>query len=154
MNAHKTFRRYPGRLLNVLYKFNLNLVSKGQCNLIHIFVVSFMIKNMVSIKLIYIIYVDSFNSWPICKIVQHVHGWELIEYTREVNIFEMMKLLNASTAWKVSVCGVFVVRMFPHSGWIRRDTEYLSVFSPNMGKCKKIRMGVKLWIRTLFTQSE
>ena len=27
--------------------------------------------------------------------------------------------------------------VFPHSHWIRRDTEYLSVFSPNAGKCEK-----------------
>ena len=29
---------------------------------------------------------------------------------------------------------LFLVRIFPHSGWIRRDTKYLSVFSPNAGK--------------------
>ena len=28
----------------------------------------------------------------------------------------------------------FLVRIFPHSDWIRRDTPYLSVFSPNAGK--------------------
>ena len=28
----------------------------------------------------------------------------------------------------------FLVRIFPHSDWIRRDTKYLSVFSPNAGK--------------------
>ena len=28
----------------------------------------------------------------------------------------------------------FLVRIFPHSDWIRRDTPYLSVFSPNTGK--------------------
>ena len=28
-------------------------------------------------------------------------------------------------------------RIFPHSDWIRRDTEYLSVFSPNVRKCEK-----------------
>ena len=28
----------------------------------------------------------------------------------------------------------FLVRIFPHSDWIRRDTSYLSVFSPNTGK--------------------
>ena len=27
----------------------------------------------------------------------------------------------------------FLVRIFPHSDWIRRDTEYLSLFSPNAG---------------------
>ena len=29
----------------------------------------------------------------------------------------------------------FLVRIFPHSNWIRRDTSHLSVFSPNTGKC-------------------
>ena len=38
------------------------------------------------------------------------------------------------TAWKVSVVGVILVCIFPHSDWIRRDTPYLSVFSPNAGK--------------------
>ena len=28
----------------------------------------------------------------------------------------------------------FLVRIFPHSELVRRDTEYLSVFSPNAGK--------------------
>ena len=28
----------------------------------------------------------------------------------------------------------FLVRILPHSDWIRRDTSYLSVFSPNAGK--------------------
>ena len=28
------------------------------------------------------------------------------------------------TAWKVSPFGVFLVRIFPHSDWIRRDTAY------------------------------
>ena len=39
------------------------------------------------------------------------------------------------TAWKVSVLGVILARIFPHSNWIRRDTVYLSVFSSNAGKC-------------------
>ena len=28
----------------------------------------------------------------------------------------------------------FLVRIFPHSDWVRRDTEYLSVFSRNTEK--------------------
>ena len=28
----------------------------------------------------------------------------------------------------------FLVRIFPHSDWIQRDTEYLFAFSPNAGK--------------------
>ena len=58
-------------------------------------------------------------------------------------------------------------RIFLHSDWIRRDTEYLSVFSPNAGKCGSIspysvrmrenagkmstRITPKLPIRTIFT---
>ena len=37
------------------------------------------------------------------------------------------------TARKVSVFGAFLVRIFPHSDWIWRDTKYLSVFSPKAG---------------------
>ena len=33
MNVHKTFRRRPGRLLNVLCTFNLRPVSTGKYNL-------------------------------------------------------------------------------------------------------------------------
>ena len=39
------------------------------------------------------------------------------------------------TAQKVAIFGVILVRIFPHSDWIRRDTPNLSVFSPNAGKC-------------------
>ena len=36
--------------------------------------------------------------------------------------------------WNASKYEVFLVRIFPHSDWIRRDTKYLSVFSLNAGK--------------------
>ena len=35
----------------------------------------------------------------------------------------------------MSVFGVIMVCISLHSDWIRRDAEYLSVFSPNAGKC-------------------
>ena len=38
-----------------------------------------------------------------------------------------------NTAWKVFMLGVFLVRIFAHSDWIRRNTPYLSVSSPNVG---------------------
>ena len=44
------------------------------------------------------------------------------------------KISYFHTAQKVSIFGVVLVRIFPHSDWIRRDMEYLSVFSPNAGK--------------------
>ena len=36
-----------------------------------------------------------------------------------------------------SYSGPHFSHIFPHSDWIRRDTEYLSIFSPNVGKCGK-----------------
>ena len=48
--------------------------------------------------------------------------------------------LRSIAAWKVSIYGVFVVGIFPHSDWIRRDKESLSVFNPRIcSKCGKIR---------------
>ena len=36
-----------------------------------------------------------------------------------------------------SYSGMHFSRIFPHLDWIRKDTEYLSVFSQNAGKCGK-----------------
>ena len=36
-----------------------------------------------------------------------------------------------------SYSGPHFSRIFPHWDWIRKDTEYLSIFSPNAGKCGK-----------------
>ena len=40
--------------------------------------------------------------------------------------------IEINTQWKVSIFVVFLVRNFPHSDWIRRETPYTSVFSPNV----------------------
>ena len=48
--------------------------------------------------------------------------------------FQVASNCYFNTAWKVSVVGVILVCIFPHSDWIRRD-KYLSVSSPNAGKC-------------------
>ena len=52
------------------------------------------------------------------------------------------------TSWKVSVFEVFLIHIFPHLDWIRRDIPYLSVFCPNAGKCDPEKP--RIW--TLFTQ--
>ena len=36
-----------------------------------------------------------------------------------------------------SYSGPHFSHIFPHSDWIRRDTQYLSVFRPNAEKCEK-----------------
>ena len=45
-----------------------------------------------------------------------------------------LNILVIQAVWKVSVFGVFLVRILPHSGWIRRDIPYIFVFSPTAGK--------------------
>ena len=49
----------------------------------------------------------------------------------------------SDAAWKVFVFGVMLVRIFPHSDWIRRDTKYMGKYGPEW-----------LQIRTLFTQCD
>ena len=44
------------------------------------------------------------------------------------------KVVEYSLREKCPNTEFFLVRIFPHSDWIRRDTSYLSVFSPNVGK--------------------
>ena len=58
------------------------------------------------------------------------------------------KIATITLREKCSGTEFFLVRMFPLSDWIQRDTSYLSVFSLNAGKYgpKKLR----IW--TFFTQ--
>ena len=51
------------------------------------------------------------------------------------------------TVEKVSIFGVFMVRIFPHSDLIGKDTPYLSTFSRNVAKYGP----EKFPIRPLFT---
>ena len=48
----------------------------------------------------------------------------------------------------MSIFGVILICIFPHSDWIRRDTPYLSIFKPDARKYGS----EYLRIRTLFTQ--
>ena len=65
-----------------------------------------------------------------------------------VRKFFIVMIMIMITAWKVSLFGVFGVRIFPYLYWIWGDTPYLSVFSPNKGKYEP----EKLQIRALFMQ--
>ena len=51
------------------------------------------------------------------------------------NIFGKAKFITLHfTAWKGSVFGVVLVRIFQHSDWIRGNNPYFSLGSPNAGK--------------------
>ena len=80
------------------------------------------------------------NLW---RKINRVLQWYILQHLTKPS-----HLLSRYTAWKGSVFGVFLVRIFPHSDWIRGDALYLSVFSPNVGKYEP----EKLQIRTLFRQ--
>ena len=62
-------------------------------------------------------------------------------------------LIESSTSSLREKCPsteLFLVRIFPHSDWIRRNTKYLSVFSLNAGKYRP----KQLRIRTLLMQCQ
>ena len=65
-------------------------------------------------------------------------------YISKVYSFQVLSNSGESslinTAWKVSVFGVFQVRIFSHSDWIRRDNQCLSIFGLNMER-------FELWMR-------
>ena len=54
--------------------------------------------------------------------------------TKWLNMLKILQPLLQALHEKCPNTEFFLVRIFPHSDWIRRDTEYLSVFSPNAGK--------------------
>ena len=62
---------------------------------------------------------------------RHFHNLEfhLVSYYSIKELF-----LAWVTCGKCSNTKFFLVRIFQHSDWIRRDTKYLSVFSRNAGK--------------------
>ena len=53
-----------------------------------------------------------------------------------------------NTAWKVFLFGVFLVCIFPHCDWIRRDTPNLSIFSPNAGKYGPEKLLIRTFSRS------
>ena len=72
------------------------------------------------------------------------------KFCHQVKIFRTRNLDFSTNVGfqEVSVLGDFLVRIFPHLDWIRRDTSYISVFTPNTGKYGP----ENLRIRTLFTK--
>ena len=57
------------------------------------------------------------------------------KHTMTLSLTHFRPLFYIYTSWKVSVFGVFLVLVFPHSDWIRRETVSLRIQS----KCGKIQ---------------
>ena len=54
---------------------------------------------------------------------------DVMVWYNDLSILMLTVCFKLVTAWKMSVFGVFLVCIFPDSDWIRKDTEYLSVYS-------------------------
>ena len=77
-----------------------------------------------------------YSSWNLTwkKSLRFIHK----NFLRSMSLWRLsLNSLGRCVALKVSVFAVILVSIFPHSDWIRRDTPYLSEFSPNVGKCGK-----------------
>ena len=59
---------------------------------------------------------------------------KVMVFTKDASDFEKISALLTYTAWKVSVFGVILVCIFPHSKLNTERYGYLSVFSSNAGK--------------------
>ena len=96
------------------------------------------------------LFLNLFISFFCCFIdTIYVYAYTIYIYTHTYTLSSIILLISLMrcsshishilipyTAWKVSIFGVILVRIFPHLDWIRRDTQYLSVLSPNVGKCR------------------
>ena len=57
---------------------------------------------------------------------------KLIRYIARTNL--KVEIVLQSLHEKCQNTELFLALIFLHSDWIRRDTKYLSIFSPNAGK--------------------
>ena len=60
--------------------------------------------------------------------------WVIIYDVAVVKIRSKKRFVESSLREKCPNTKFFLVRILPHPDWIRRDTKYLSVLSPNAGK--------------------
>ena len=54
----------------------------------------------------------------------------------KIKMRALKRICECGTLRRKSPYLEFLVRIFPHLDWIRRNTEYLSVFSPNARICR------------------
>ena len=83
-----------------------------------------------------------FSCFWIVQIVPNHAKHHIYSYISQVYLYNIPMLLRYR-AWKVSVFGVTLVRIFPQSDWTRRDREYLSVFRSNAGKCRPEKFRIR-----------
>ena len=72
------------------------------------------------------IWIDNPLQWTRTVETQNVLRCESINQIKKKSLITLSE--------KCPYSEFILVRIFPHSDWIRRETEYLSVFSPTVGK--------------------
>ena len=87
---------------------------------------------------------DEFTSWlhpEVFFLIKYVTGHKFFIYTstrwsngQRMLLWMVWEQKQSTLREKCPKTEFFLIRIFRHSGWIWRDTKYLSVFSPNVGK--------------------
>ena len=73
-------------------------------------------------------FLELLPKWDYNKVIQPLPFWWFFRIISGLHFVKRVRIR--------SYFDLHFSRIFPHSDWIRRDT-YLSVFSPNAGKCGK-----------------
>ena len=84
------------------------------------------------------------NNWK-CNSASH-NNRQKTDFNKHTD--NLRRMPNISLHEKYPNTEFFLIRIFLHSDWMRWDTPYLSVFSPNAGKYGPEK--TRVW--TLFTQ--
>ena len=97
------------------------------------------LRHRVSIKFASSIFYSLLLCHKISDIYRNLssHNWRCNWYCTHQNI-DMLRYHCLKRVRIRSYSGGHFFLIFPHSDWLRRDREYLSVFSPNAGKCGKM----------------
>ena len=73
----------------------------------------------------------SYESWPVCggilvRSINSIFYNSVLSYifSRSSIFTVILLILPSSTAWKVSVFGVILLRIFPHWDWMRWNSPY------------------------------
>ena len=75
------------------------------------------------------------NFYPTCQLPLAPSHWpSYCKYKPFIKSIKFYLFCYKSLREKYPNTEFFLVCIFPHSDWIRRDTKYLFVFSPNAGK--------------------
>ena len=129
----KFFSKFTGKHLCRSLFFNKVEGLVFSCELWEIFKNSFFIHHLRGLLLNNDAGATSLTlSWCLYWTWFHSAYWSGIS-NYKCAIVNSEQVFDSCTAQKVSLFRIILVRISPHSDWMRRDTSYLSVLNPNTG---------------------